>query len=191
MLRSILFLLCFVILLSIVSTGCANTPEATIPHITDPTGPPMATYAANSFPMTIDWSMTAYQVADDGTVQESFPITIQGDLTEKDGSVYESLVIDLPKSFRYSFGNSNPEGNPALKFPMAKPGDICFSNLVYDSVKNRSASCYYALNTEKGYFVAYWRESVGYTLVAAVDSGVQPAEILSHYEDFLKAHTFE
>ena len=173
------------------TAGCVNTPEETIPHITDPTGPPMATYAANSFPMTIDWSMTAYQVSDGGTVQKSFPITIQGDLTEKDGSVYESLVIDLPKSFRYSFGNPNSEGNPALKLPITNPGDICFSNLVYDSVKNGSASCYYALNTEKGYFVAYWGESIGYTLVATVDSNVPPAEIMNHYEDFLLAHTME
>ena len=188
MLRSILFLLCFVILLSIVSTGCANTPEATIPHITDPTGPPMATYAANSFPMTIDWSMTAYQLSDGGTVQKSFPITIQGDLTEKDSSVNASLRIDFPEYFPYRWGTT--DGND-IEFPLSKSGDFCSLAHIYSCEENAPAFCYYALNTEKGYFVAYWGESVGYTLVATVDSNVPPAEIMNHYEDFLLAHTME
>lgn len=142
-------------------------------------------------PISVDWSMTAYLIAADGTIESSFPITIQGKI--RDSKKIENMAdlfldIEVPKDFRYSFGNSD-DALPAwngTEFEGGNPNDLRTVSSTYDKETNWTSNCYYVINPELGYFVAYWPDE-GFYLVAATDTDVKTSDVIAHFHLYFDA----
>ena len=140
-------------------------------------------------PVRMDWNMTAYLYSTDGTVKNSFPITVQGKIKDdekRENSAYLFLDIDLPKDFRYSFADPGDNGWPAWDGTELKEGDsndLRTAVFTYDAETNSSSDCQLLINAKLGYFVAYWPEGNCY-LVAAKDPDVQAADVIAHFEAY-------
>jgi len=132
----------------------------------------------------LDWIMTAYQITADGAVENSFSMTISGSILDKDDRPYLSLSINLPDTFRYKFANADPDGDPFMESTAG--GDLYALDFTYDRVENAPAACQYAINIEKGYFLAWWGEDFGDYLVAATDPATPPADIMAHFEEYIE-----
>ena len=138
----------------------------------------------------VNWEMTAYVVAEDSSIMDTFSMTINGKIKDrkenKDMSVHFlriRLTPDkLPDSFAYS-----ENGNPAYRGTMcegADPKDHHVHDCTYNKDINGGRTCHYFLNVEKGYFMAYWPDSPEYYLVAATDSNATPQEITDHFDAY-------
>lgn len=167
--KYLVLFLCLVLLVS-VAAGCDTAPDASVPY-TPTSG-------------TLDWTMTAYQITADGAVENSFSMTISGSILDKDDRTYLSLSISLPDTFRYQFANADPDGDPVMGITAS--GDLYAARYTYDRVANTPAFCNYAINAEKGYFLAWWGEEFGDYLVAATDPATTPADIMAHFEEYWK-----
>lgn len=130
---------------------------------------------------TLDWTMTAYQITADGAVENSFSMTINGSILNKNNKTYLSLNVSLPDSFRYMFDDAAPDGDPVTGITAG--GDLLAASYTYDREENTPAFCNYAINAEKGYFIAWWGEDWRDCLVAATDPTTTPADIMTHFEE--------
>lgn len=131
---------------------------------------------------SVDWSMTAHLITADGTVEQSFPITVQGSVNE--ARLY--LDIELPNDFRYRFSDPDSDGSATIKYGLEQPGDLCTALFTYDCEANEPAASYYAINTEKEYFLACFDNSDGYYLVAATDPDVDGLTVTEHFDSLIQ-----
>ncbi len=139
--------------------------------------------SANTY---VSWNMTAYLITADGTVQQSFPITIQGNIQddkENEYAVTLNLDIEVPQDFRYSFVDESVKY--AFKGDLTTathPDDIRAPVSNYDSEANKPAFGQSFINTELRYFMAHWPDTDLY--LVASDSGVDPADVLEHFKPY-------
>lgn len=154
---------------------------------TDPfgTGTQPSTDYQPSYPISVEWQMFASVVTADGTVVETFPMSIKGEIKGIKSRVYLSLEIVPEEDFRYIFSIPKPDGDICTNRFAQWPGDFTTEGFCYDKITNSPAWLGWAVNTEKEYFIGYWGEDFGYYLVASVDANVKPEEILEHFELFV------
>lgn len=141
------------------------------------------------WPVKIDWSMTAYVIAADGTVESSFPITIEGKIEEAGGRKFFTIDYDVPREFRYWFSTPEGIGDPEVwirGLAVTDPCDTLVYGSAYDCKENMSIGCYYVYNTELGYFLATWDNSDGSYLVAATDPDVETQDLIAHFDAYPK-----
>jgi hypothetical protein len=166
------------LLLLVASTGCTPAPDAS----TADTVPPVS--------LTVDWNMTASVVQGDGTVKDTFPLTIAGSIQEEQSTTYLRLNVNMPKDFRYMFEIAQPNGDACIDAWAHAPGDFATSGYCYDKVYNTPTADVWAINTEKEYFIAYWGEDFGQFVVASTDPDVQPEEILEHFRALIGQYPY-
>lgn len=170
----------------------SETSPATTPSTTPDTTPetsPDATSSTIGEPGTIDWSMTTYLFAADGTAETSFPITIKGRIKDMEDSqllVNLLLEIDFPEDFRYRHvvPDTGDIGWNGTELKDGDPDDVRVATHTYDCEANKPAICHYLINPELGYFLACWPNDDGSYLVAAADSNVTTADVLAHFQPY-------
>ena len=136
----------------------------------------------------IEYYMNAALVNSDGAVIDTFALTIDGTVREKESSCYLDLAFNLPEDFRYSFDNADPNGYICIEHLAFTPGDFVTCGYTDDRLEVGSAWTVWAINTEKEYFVAYWGEDFGQFLVASTNPDVNPSDILDHFQEFLNLY---
>lgn len=165
-------------------------PTETEPMETEPTIPPTeepfdpdATY--------VDWIMSCHRIAADGTRIETFPLTLKGkikDVENKEEMVNLFLEMDFPIGFRYRYVQSDT-GDFGYKGTIIAEGDpnVIFGiTHTYDSVENRATVCYYCIDPELGYFLAYWLDGDGSYLASSTDSAVTAQDILEYFRPYIE-----
>lgn len=167
--RKVLILLVSLVLFTSILAGCKSAPKLPVN-------------------LTVDWSMTAFLIRSDGTVTDTFPMTISGTIRKEETDSYLDLDIDVPEDFRYIF-YAEDGGSPCLDSQSHQSGDFILGGCDYDRIKNAPAMSYWAVNTEKEYFISYWGAEFGQYLVAATNPDVTPAEIMEHFEKFVELYS--
>lgn len=133
--------------------------------------------------------MTAYQITPDSTVERSFPITVQGNILDKNDRTYLSLDIALADDFRYSFGSPDPDGIPTIpgmELMGGDPDDLSANTFTYDAVENKPSACNFVINAEHGYFIAHWPEE-DVLVLAAKDPDVKISDLTAHFDAYIQA----
>ena len=164
--KTLILLVSFVLFISIIA-GCKSAPKLPVN-------------------LTVDWSMTAFLIRADGTVTDTFPVTITGTIRKEETESYLKLDIDVPKDFRYSFKIAEPDGDLCFNALALQPGDFILGSYTYDRIKNAPAMSNWAVNTEKEYFISSWGEEFGQYLVGSTDPDVMPEDIIEHFERFVE-----
>ena len=139
----------------------------------------------------VKYDMTAYLVTADGAVEDTFAFEIRGCIRERKELSYLDINVDVPEDFRYKFREAESYGNACYNRWAFHPGDYATQGYTYDRIGNEPALCSWALNIEKGYFIAYWGEAYGRYLIASVDSSAGPEDIMEHFQLFLDNNRFE
>lgn len=169
------FFLSVILLLSI--TGCDNNSNSS--SGTEPSADP-----ENPNILSVNWSMTAYLVGPDGSVQKSFPMTVQGKIEQGETVSYLRVEITTPEDFSYSFVIPDPNGYISQKEDFFRDGDYRMGGFCYNKEDNDGAGFDGMINTEKEYLIIYWNEDPGYFLVAATDANATNADISNYFADF-------
>lgn len=164
-----LTLLMNVALLLLLATGCAS--ESELPK-----------------KQTVDWDMTAFVVQEDGTVEDTFPMTIIGTIRREETESYLDLEIDVPREFRYSF-KAEDDGYYCINSKARQSGDFILSCYTYDKSENAPAYIEWAVNTEKEYFIGYWGKGYDRFLVAVADPDATPEDVMEHFEEWVALQT--
>ena len=159
-------------------TGTEPTDtQPTTPHPTDPIPDDV---------LTVDWEMTASVIRPDGTVAETYPMTVNGTIEDAEPYDYLKLDIELEGDFRFMFKIAEPDGDICTNRWAQWPGDYTSNGFCYDKTTNAPAWCSWAVNTEKEYFIAWFGEEYGMYVVAATDPAVKTEEIMNHFELFVE-----
>lgn len=141
-------------------------------------------------PVTVDWGMTAYLIAPDGTVESSIPITIDGKIQETNGRKFFTINYGVPEKFRYRFSTAGGAGDPEVQIKGLTgndPGDTLVRGNAYDCIENIGVDCYYVYNVDLGYFMATWDNGDGSYLVAATNPDVKPVDLIAHFLPYCEA----
>jgi hypothetical protein len=135
----------------------------------------------------INWSMQGSYVTEDGQLKETMDLSITGNI-QKDPAKRDilTLSISLPETFPYTFTASNNFYSMSDEID-SMPYYACSG---YSFKKKASAPelCFFALDEEKQWAVFLWPDDPGQILVASADSGVDPKQIISHFQTFLDIH---
>lgn len=194
--KKILAMILSVLLLA-AAAGCAPVP--TEPGTTASTAP-SAPATPDSF--SVDWEMTAYMVNLDGTVETSFPFQFQDTIRVEDPYVYHKYVIRMPEDvaedFRYFIyydgyiPEEEIEEKMMVRDPISeKPGDFMIGHYIYDKENNDPAYMDMILNTDKEYLLVWFEKGNGPLLVACADPSEGPADVLAHYQEYLRLRGIE
>lgn len=170
--RKFLNLLISIVLLLAITAGCESAPELPVD-------------------LAVDWSMTAFVVKEDGTVADTFAMTINGTIRKEETESYLNLDINVPKEFRFWFKTAEAGSDLCLNSRAQQPGDFILGSYTYDRIENAPAMSDWAVNTEKEYFIAYWGKAFGRYLVAATDPDAAPEDIMKHFENFSASFLYE
>ncbi len=135
----------------------------------------------------INWSMLGSFVTEDGQLKETMELSITGSI-QKDPAKRDilTLSISLPETFPYSFSASNSFYSMSDEIDSI-PYYACSG---YSLGKESSAPelCFFALDEEKQWAVFLWPDDPGQILVASAAPGVDPRQIISHFQTFLDIH---
>lgn len=132
---------------------------------------------------TIQWSMQGYCMAPDGTVGDTFTLTVTGKIqNRKDGSAEMALDIDLPEEFRYQI--------QAEKFYCQSKTIEAFSlytgtNFCYDKESDHDEVVVVALDVNAGYAMFFWPDNPDQILFASISGETAPTEISGHFQEYL------
>ncbi len=132
----------------------------------------------------VDWTMQAYLVSADGNVVETTEISIAGrikDRTDKRDSLW--LGFTMPDSFQYPLSAKGETENYNLDKDGHLPYYVCHEYF-FNQHTASFFSAYYAIDTQKEYFIAYWDDGSGQCLVASTGE-VDPQVILAHFQTFI------
>ncbi len=140
--------------------------------------------------LSVAWEMTGFLVKKDGTLVDTFPMAVNGTISEEQTESYLRLNVALPNSFRYSFAEADDSNGDICvqDYRVQWPGDFVTNCYTYDKILNEPAMTAWAVNTEKEYFIAYWEDAFGQYLVATTNPDVTPAEIMEHFENFVECY---
>lgn len=145
-------------------------------------------------PVQFNWSMTAYWITSDGTVLESFPITVQGKIVDgwdygeganvssKNTSDTAYLNLGFPEDFPYSSftavdGDIATWGNGEYDATVRVYGDGCDED-------GNQVSIDYFIDTEQGYFLMSFHDGSNMLLVGATDPDLDPWEVTVYLASF-------
>lgn len=134
----------------------------------------------------IEWKMTAFMLAADGTVMGTSTMSIHGYISEH-SDIYSYLVLDIdfPEGFRFQASIPGPYGDIAIHARTDDPNDYIFGGSAYDTVTNGFARADMLINTEKEYFASAWELGDVRYLVAATDPNATAEEIFAHFRNHL------
>lgn len=163
---------------------------------TDPTGP-TEPYPTDSVPtdpdgtISVDWSMNATWVLQDGTTQGSYPITING--TVEEGPKYSllKLQISAQQSFAYQFKIPEPDGYVSYTRLVDAEGDFNTVGFVLDVALWESVWAAWAISTEHEYFIFVLPDSPSMFLVGATDPNVTAAEVMAYFDKFVQEYRYQ
>lgn len=147
-------------------------------------------WALNSFlskNIQINWSMQGSLITEDGQLTETMELSIAGNI-QKDPAKRDVLTLDisLPETFLYSFSPSSTFYSMSDEIE-AMPYYAC-SGYTLGKESDTPMLCYFALDVEKQWMVFLWPEDCEQFLVAAADPGVDPRQIIAHFQTFLDIH---
>ena len=114
-------------------------------------------------------------------------LTITGNI-QKDPERRDVLTLDisLPETFPYSFSANNSFYSMSDRIA-TMPYYAC-SGYTLKKGSDTPALCYFALDVEKQWMVFLFPEECEQFLVASVDPGIDPIQIISHFQTFLDIH---
>ena len=132
----------------------------------------------------INWSMQGSFVTEDGQLKETMELSITGNIqTEPEKRDILTLSISFPETFPYSFSASHSFYNMSDEID-SMPYYAC-SGYTLGKGSDTPALCYFALDEKKQWAIFLWSEDPGQILVASADPGVDPRQIISHFQTFL------
>ena len=140
---------------------------------------------------TVDWEMTAFMLAADGTVMGTSTMSIHGYISEH-SDIYSYLVLDIdfPEGFRFQASIPGPYGDIAIHAWTDDPNVYNFSGCPYDTVTNGFARGDMLINTEKEYFASAWELGDVRYLVAATDPNATAEEVFAHFWKYLEDNAY-
>ena len=195
------------ILLIVLATGLIDIVPPIIPTGplftgTDPTTGPTAPRPTEPVPtdpkptdpdgtISVDWSMNATWVLQDGTTQGSYPITING--TVEEGPKYSllKLQISAQQSFAYQFNIPEPDGYVSYTRLVDAEGDFNTVGFVLDVALWESVWSAWAISTEHEYFIFVLPDSPSMFLVGAADPNVTAAEVMAYFDKFVQEYRYQ
>ena len=140
---------------------------------------------------TVDWEMTAFMLAADGTVMGTSTMSIHGYISEH-SDIYSYLVLDIdfPEGFRFQASIPGPYGDIAIHARTDDPNAYNFGGSPYDTVTNDFARGDMLINTEKEYFASAWELGDVRYLVAATDPNATAEEVFAHFWKYLEDNAY-
>lgn len=135
----------------------------------------------------INWSMQGSLITEDGQLKETMGLSIAGNI-QKDPAKRDVLTLDisLPETFLYNFSPSNNFYSMSDEIE-SMPYYAC-SGYTLGKESDTPVLCFFALDIEKQWIVFLWPEDCEQFLVASADPGVDPRQIISHFQTFLDIH---
>ena len=120
----------------------------------------------------------------EGKIYQQFDFDIRSTIRNKNDE-YDMMQIRVltPEEFPYILDSGDTEyriWNYDQFSYYASPFGAC-----YNKVLNAPSFAYFALDTEKGYFIASFGADSNLYLVGAVDPYVNPQDVLRHFSEFI------
>lgn len=134
----------------------------------------------------VDWSMQGYLVTADCEILQTTELSISGSIRKKPHAPDElSLEILYDPNFYYIDELMFTYYSMIDKTDYMPYYSFC---QIYTNKRNEMGVVIYALDDEKGYFIAYYEDQPAQILVAST-SNASPQEILNHFQPFIESIT--
>ena len=130
----------------------------------------------------IDWSMQGYLITADGEILETTELSITGSI-RKYPHKPDELSLEILYDPNFYYVDESMYTYQSMSDEMEYMPYYFFCQ-IYTNKRNESGVVIYALDDEKGFFIAHFMDQPGQFLVAAT-SDVEPQEILAHFQEYV------
>lgn len=135
---------------------------------------------------SLDWSMNASWVWEDGYGTKRHLTTVKGTVEKQDDDTYLNLTIETEEGFMYQFMLPEPDGYVAGTRLVEADGDYNTAGYVMQPAVGQKIMGAWAISTTKEYFIFVVPEDPELILVGATDPDVTAKQILEYFNVFVE-----
>ena len=133
----------------------------------------------------ICWNMNGVFINDGGS-EEAITVTIDGKIIEDENGYYKlDANIDLPKGFRYLFGDTKGGMISMNQKNDYLPHLMIFNGFAYHAPSNSSTFVYFGLDLANESLIMLFENAPRCYLVASQNTNMDSQQLMTHFKDFI------